>query len=326
MLGSLSIGFIAVASIWWWWHGDLIWPVAAGGDGMATWPVAAALPDIPLGNTVGLTLWNEMEMEFHMRAHEAMAKPVVIAGSSCWVTNNGLQLSGSSATHYYLHPNIPETYQIQQAQAQMADAPPLLNIESQRYEESEQEKTRNRFPLSTLLEIDPQNYQINTVQPWYYQKCSTYGQKVIQEHPMAKCKNHEPQPTALYSTAKRPDFILDTVFKQTALPLPAPSQAQTLQQPPAEITETTTVETTQTVPTDTGTTVTELPKHTQLIPLTPTADLPESTVTQPSTPPKERQTDLVQKESGTTKVPKALIRKALFQQETTADEVKPPKK
>ncbi|GJV26048.1 hypothetical protein Tco_1378743 [Tanacetum coccineum] len=41
----------------------------------------------------------------------------------------------------------------------MANTPLLLNIETQRYEELEQEKTRNRFPLSVLLEIYPQNYQ-----------------------------------------------------------------------------------------------------------------------------------------------------------------------
>ncbi|GKD66431.1 hypothetical protein Tco_1308539, partial [Tanacetum coccineum] len=40
-------GFIAITSIWLWWLGDLSWPVAGGGDDMATWLVPAALPDIP---------------------------------------------------------------------------------------------------------------------------------------------------------------------------------------------------------------------------------------------------------------------------------------
>ncbi|GJT13486.1 hypothetical protein Tco_0860528 [Tanacetum coccineum] len=42
-------------------------------------------------------------------------RPVVIAVSSCWVRQfHGLQLFSTSATHYYLNPNIPETFHIKQ--------------------------------------------------------------------------------------------------------------------------------------------------------------------------------------------------------------------
>nr|GEW23765.1 hypothetical protein [Tanacetum cinerariifolium] len=47
----------------------------------------------------------------------------------------------------------------------MADAPLLLNIETQCYEEPEQEETRNRFSLLVLLKIDPQNYQVYWPKP-----------------------------------------------------------------------------------------------------------------------------------------------------------------
>ncbi|GJR63672.1 DNA helicase [Tanacetum coccineum] len=64
---------------------------------------------------IGLTLWNEMATEFHIHAYEKIEKPVVIAVASCWVTRyNGLQLSGISTTHYYLNPNIPETFHIRE--------------------------------------------------------------------------------------------------------------------------------------------------------------------------------------------------------------------
>ncbi|GJS33841.1 hypothetical protein Tco_0532223 [Tanacetum coccineum] len=43
--------------------------------------------------------------------------------------------------------------------AQITDATPLLDIQSQRHEEEEQENMRHRFPLTVLLEVDPQNYQ-----------------------------------------------------------------------------------------------------------------------------------------------------------------------
>nr|GEX74986.1 hypothetical protein [Tanacetum cinerariifolium] len=70
-----------------------------------------------------------------------MEKLVVIAVSSCWVRRfNGIQLSGTSATHWYL---------------QVADTVPFLNIDHQHYKDLELLKNRNRFPLAVLFEIDP---------------------------------------------------------------------------------------------------------------------------------------------------------------------------
>nr|GEU66750.1 helitron helicase-like domain-containing protein [Tanacetum cinerariifolium] len=68
-----------------------------------------------LGNIIQLALWHEMALTFNITEYEAMEKPVVIAVTSCWVRHfNGLQLSGTSATHYYLNPKIPETYHIKE--------------------------------------------------------------------------------------------------------------------------------------------------------------------------------------------------------------------
>ncbi|GJR06562.1 DNA helicase [Tanacetum coccineum] len=64
----------------------------------------------------------------------------------------GLQLSGTSATHYYFNPSIPETKLFRQQG-------PVLQIIDHRYEDIEQEKLRNRFPLAVLCDIDPQDYQ-----------------------------------------------------------------------------------------------------------------------------------------------------------------------
>ncbi|GJZ46665.1 DNA helicase [Tanacetum coccineum] len=112
------------------------------------------------GNIIGLALWNEMAMQFDMQIYDSLPKPVVIAVSSCWVARyNGLQLSATSATHYYLNPNIPETLHINQQSEQSTDTTPFLIINNQRYEDPNLERTRNRFPLATLLKINPQNYQ-----------------------------------------------------------------------------------------------------------------------------------------------------------------------
>ncbi|GJS45822.1 nucleic acid-binding, OB-fold protein [Tanacetum coccineum] len=158
---------------------------------------------------IGLTLWNEMASNFDIRTYEQMEKPFMIVVASCCVTRyNGLPLSWTSATHYYLNPNIPETYQIREMHTQATDATPILDVQSQRHE---QEKTRNHFPLAVLLEVDPQNYQrvrftteatiykINSLKPWYYQKCAACGQKVQQQPPFPMCKDHGPQTKALYS-------------------------------------------------------------------------------------------------------------------------------
>nr|GEU32878.1 DNA helicase [Tanacetum cinerariifolium] len=200
----------------------------------------AGLPP-PSGNVIGLTLWHDMALNFNLREYEAMEKPVVIAVSSCWVRQfNGLQLFGTSATHYYLNPNIPETCHIKEQCQQATNTAPILNIDNQRYEDLEQEKNRNRFPLATLLEVDPQNYQ------------------VIPEDPIPTCKDHGPQPTPVYRgrvrtisvtcfsdqansltkdynevLAELPDknayrlppnlkSLEDRVFKETILPLPTP--------------------------------------------------------------------------------------------------------
>ncbi|GKD80992.1 DNA helicase, partial [Tanacetum coccineum] len=131
-------------------------------------------------------MWNEMATEFDIREYESMEKPVVILVTSCYVTRyNGLKLSGTSATHYYLNPNVAETYQIKQIYVPKAHSkhtrkyttltlttsskscrypmlpnmPPPLEIKNQRDKDVERERTRNRFPLSVLLEVDPQNYQ-----------------------------------------------------------------------------------------------------------------------------------------------------------------------
>ncbi|GKE22697.1 nucleic acid-binding, OB-fold protein [Tanacetum coccineum] len=164
------------------------------------------------GNTIGCTLWNEMAINFDVRGYDMMEKPVIIAVSSCYINRyNGMQLSGTSATHYYLNPNIPETYQIRQMFPQLPDPGPTLDIVNHRYADMEAEKTRYRFPLAVLREIDPQSYQrvrftteatiytISTQRRWCYQKCSACGQMLIQEQPFPKCKDHGPQTAKVYS-------------------------------------------------------------------------------------------------------------------------------
>ncbi|GJU84055.1 hypothetical protein Tco_1291601 [Tanacetum coccineum] len=142
-----------------------------------------------------------MAMNFNVQEYESMENPVVIAVSSCWVRRfNGLQLYGTSATYYHLSPNIPETYHIKQLYQELTGTQPILNIDNQRYEDLDQEKNRNQFPLVALFEIDSQKYQrvrftseatiykINAQKKWYYKRCATCGKQVIQGDPLPRCK------------------------------------------------------------------------------------------------------------------------------------------
>ncbi|GJV17989.1 DNA helicase [Tanacetum coccineum] len=62
------------------------------------------------GDVIELTLWDETAKNFQKAEYESMQKPVIIAVSSCKVTEyaHNLQLTATSATFYYLNPEIPE--------------------------------------------------------------------------------------------------------------------------------------------------------------------------------------------------------------------------
>nr|GEX94409.1 hypothetical protein [Tanacetum cinerariifolium] len=120
-----------------------------------------------------------MGLTFNITEYEAMEKPVIIVVTLCGSGTS--TLSGTSTTHYYLNPNISETYHIKEQYQQLGNTIPILNIHHQRHQNLEEEKYRNRFALATLLEVNPQNYQ------------------VIPGDPIPICKNHGPQPTPTYS-------------------------------------------------------------------------------------------------------------------------------
>ncbi|GJU92996.1 DNA helicase, partial [Tanacetum coccineum] len=105
-----------------------------------------------------------MAQNLNVREYDSMEKLVIIAVSSCYINRyNGLQLSGTSATHYYFNPSIPETKLIRQQYPQIPNRGPVLQIIDHRYEDMEQEKLRNQFPLVVLRDIDPQDYQLLSI-------------------------------------------------------------------------------------------------------------------------------------------------------------------
>ncbi|PWA94672.1 helitron helicase-like domain-containing protein [Artemisia annua] len=143
-------------------------------------------------NVVMFTLWNEKADAFEEDEYAQMRKPVILAVSSCYLKRYGsqIQLSATSATCYYFNPPIEEASELLAAYNQTSTQHPQLEVQTQRLSDWEQERTRNRVPLGTLLQIDPNTQQrvlftqdamilqVDTTYDWYYQKCSECGGKL----------------------------------------------------------------------------------------------------------------------------------------------------
>ncbi|GJT05921.1 nucleic acid-binding, OB-fold protein [Tanacetum coccineum] len=113
-----------------------------------------------VGNIIELTLWDEMAKHFDQADIKNMEQKVIIAISSCRVSKyQDYQLFASLTTYYYLNPNIPEAAESRAVfKARYEDSPPLI-ISKLPYQDVQQEKTRNRFPLKTIMEQNPNNYK-----------------------------------------------------------------------------------------------------------------------------------------------------------------------
>ncbi|PWA97314.1 nucleic acid-binding, OB-fold protein [Artemisia annua] len=143
-------------------------------------------------NVVLFTLWNEKADAFKEEEYAGMRQPVILAVSSCYLKRYGgqIQLSATSATSYYFNPPIQETADLLAAHNQDSTSFPRLEVQTERLTDWEKERTRNRVPLGTLLQIDPNTQQrvlftqdamilrVDSAYDWYYQKCDECGGKL----------------------------------------------------------------------------------------------------------------------------------------------------
>ncbi|GKE02020.1 DNA helicase [Tanacetum coccineum] len=123
-----------------------------------------------------------------------------------------------------------------------------------RYQDLEQEKNRNRFPLATLLEVDPENYQnvrfttqailykINSLKKCYCFKAiigdglatisltcfSNQANSLTRDYTEVLADLPDKNPYQLPQNLKS---LEDKVFKDTILPLPAPPIQHALHEP-----------------------------------------------------------------------------------------------
>ncbi|GKA07071.1 nucleic acid-binding, OB-fold protein [Tanacetum coccineum] len=87
---------------------------------------------------------------------------------------------------------------------------PPLEISKTKFEDLVKEKDRNRYPLSTLLQQNPDTYRgvrftasitvvgINTARDWYYESCSKCPRKIEDGDETGICPDHGPQPILAY--------------------------------------------------------------------------------------------------------------------------------
>ncbi|GJT86490.1 nucleic acid-binding, OB-fold protein [Tanacetum coccineum] len=147
-----------------------------------------------IGNIIELTLWDEMAEHFAQADIEKMEQPVMISVSSCRVSKyRDYQLVATSATYYYLNPNIPEAEESRVLyRAQHQETPPIIICKFS-YEDIEQEKLRDRFKLKALMD------RIQTV----------ISKAVVTQRDNYTCLDHGPQPGPFYRY-KFKRYITDT--------------------------------------------------------------------------------------------------------------------
>ncbi|GKC81890.1 hypothetical protein Tco_1137607, partial [Tanacetum coccineum] len=74
-----------------------------------------------------------------------------------------LQLYGTLTTHYYLNLDIPHLEEFRSQYKAQQEVNPPLAISKERCHDLSQEKLRNRFPLSTLMQQNPDTYIVSDV-------------------------------------------------------------------------------------------------------------------------------------------------------------------
>ncbi|GKA57520.1 DNA helicase [Tanacetum coccineum] len=181
---------------------------------------ATILEMLHCGDVVELTLWDNMATDFSPEEFEKMEQPVVFAVSSCKATiYGGIQLSGTPTTHYYFNTDIPGLEELRDQYRQRLNLNPPLQISKEKCSDINAEQNRNRFPLSTLLQQNPDGYRsvrftskatitnVNTSRDWYYQSCNDCLMKVTDKNGEAYCVNHGRQKPSYRYNFK--DFLTD---------------------------------------------------------------------------------------------------------------------
>ncbi|GJW22093.1 DNA helicase [Tanacetum coccineum] len=241
------------------------------------------------GNIIGLTLWNEMATDFNIHEYKSMEKPGVIAFTSYWVS----RYNGTSATRCYLNPNIylrsirkTTSYCFR---AIVSDGSTTISI-----------TCFGDLPNSLARDCNELLAKITDKDPY----------RIPQSLKQLEGTTHTFQfHFDTWSTSKRLDFILDIVFKNPTLSLPAPPP-QKLTDPAPNIVEPLHIQPAEPPSPVLSTTSRNQLEHVE-------ADIMEPPEAQ-STPPNDQWTTTIQKGNEPSKLPQPSTQKALFKSDPEA--------
>ncbi|GJW69018.1 DNA helicase [Tanacetum coccineum] len=116
-----------------------------------------------------------------------------------------VQLSATPATYYYINPKTQEAENVYIMFKEKYSLNPPLQVTKYRYDDPEQEKTRNRQTLYTLLQQDPTTFKgvrftceamitsLNNKRSWNYASCSQCNKASVKRNGINTCEDHGEQ-------------------------------------------------------------------------------------------------------------------------------------
>ncbi|GJR08537.1 nucleic acid-binding, OB-fold protein [Tanacetum coccineum] len=166
------------------------------------------------GNVVQFTMFDNLAKQFNKQEIDKLPHPVIVVVSSCRVTRyRDVQLIDTPATHYYINPRYEEAEDAYKLFKEKYSQNPRLQVVNYRYQDPEQEKTRNRQTLYTLLQQNPASYKdvrftcdamitsFNETRSWSYSSCNECSKLSIKVNGISTCEDHGKQipPTYRYN-------------------------------------------------------------------------------------------------------------------------------
>ncbi|GJU45743.1 DNA helicase [Tanacetum coccineum] len=163
------------------------------------------------GNVVEFTMWDDLATQFNKEEVEKLPPPIIIVVSSCRVTKyRDVQLSATPATYYYINPKNQEAENAYKMFEDKYSLNPPLQVTKYRYDDPEQEKTRNRQTLYTLLQQNPTTFKgvrftceamitsLNSNRSWSYASCSQCSKASTKRNGVNTCEDHGEQEPPTY--------------------------------------------------------------------------------------------------------------------------------
>ncbi|GJR27119.1 nucleic acid-binding, OB-fold protein [Tanacetum coccineum] len=163
------------------------------------------------GNVVEFTMWDDLATQFNKQEIQKLPPPIIIAVSSCRVSKyRDVQLSATPATHYYINPKNQEAENAYTMFKEKYSFNPPLQVTNYRYDDPEQEKTRNRQTLYALLQQNPTTFKgvrftceamitsLNNKRSWSYASCSQCNKASTKRNGINTCEDHGEQEPPTY--------------------------------------------------------------------------------------------------------------------------------